>query len=126
MLFGDFWPKNHSDTSIRVVGTHKIKGRINLSLSQNTSKTGHCQAQYLRSRRSTRRFFGFIQPLLIYLSALQVNSAQKVAKKHIFGNLILPNFSYFGTKNGPFGLPSAARKKIFGVMGVYSYGPITQ
>ena len=91
-----------------------------------TSKTGRCQAQYLRSRRSTRRFFGFIQPLLIHLSALQVNSAQKVAKKHIFGNLILPNFSYFGTKNGPFGPPSVAGTKIFGVMGVYSYGPITQ
>ena len=63
----------------------------------------------------------------MYLSALEANSAQKLAKKkHIFGNLILPNFSYFGTKNGPFGPPSVARIKIFGVMGVYSYGPITQ
>ena len=125
-IFGYYWPIGHSNTSIRVGGTHKIKRRINLSLYQFTSKTGRCQAQYLRSRRSTRRFFGFIQPLLIHLSALQVNSAQKVAKKHIFGNLILPNFSYFGTKNGPFGPPSVARTKIFGVMGVYSYGPITQ
>ena len=62
----------------------------------------------------------------MYLSALEANSAQKLAKKHIFGNLILPNFSYFGTKNGPFGPPSAAGTKIFGVMGVSSYGPITQ
>ena len=62
----------------------------------------------------------------MYLSALEANSAQKLAKKHIFGNLILHNFSYFGTKNGPFGPPSVTRTKIFGVMGVYSYGPITQ
>ena len=62
----------------------------------------------------------------MYLSALEANSAQKLAKKHIFGNLILPNFSYFGTKNGQFGPHSAAGNKIFGVMGVYSYGPITQ
>ena len=62
----------------------------------------------------------------MYLSALEANSAQKLAKKYILGNLILPIFSYFGTKNGPFGPPSVARTKIFGVMGVYSYGPITQ
>ena len=62
----------------------------------------------------------------MYLSALEANCAQKLAKKHILGNLILPNFSYFVTKNGPFGPPSAAGTKIFGVMGVYSYGPITQ
>ena len=62
----------------------------------------------------------------MYLSALEANSAQKLAKRHILGNLILPIFSYFGTKNGPFGPPSAAGTKIFGVMGVYSYGPITQ
>ena len=62
----------------------------------------------------------------MYLSALEVNSAQKLAKKYILGNLILPIFSYFGTKNGPFGPPSTARTKIFAVMGVYSYGPITQ
>ena len=61
----------------------------------------------------------------MYLSALEANGAQKLAKKHILGNLILPNFSYFGTKNGPFGPPSAAGTKIFDVMGVYSYGPIT-
>ena len=58
---------------------------------------GRCQAQYLRSGESSRRFFGFIQPLLIYLSALKANSAQKLAKKYIFLNLILPIFSYFGT-----------------------------
>ena len=62
----------------------------------------------------------------MYLSALEANSAQKLAKKYILGNLILPIFSYFGTKNGPFGPPSAAGTKIFGVIGVYSYGPITQ
>ena len=62
----------------------------------------------------------------MYLSALKANSAQKLAKKHILGNLILPNFSYFGTKNGLFGPPSVARIKIVGVMGVYSYGSITQ
>ena len=62
----------------------------------------------------------------MYLSALEANSAQKFAKKHILGNLILPNFSHFGTKNGPFQPPSATRTKIFAVMGVYSYGPITQ
>ena len=62
----------------------------------------------------------------MYLSALEANSAQKLAKKHILGNLILPNFSYFGTKNGPFGPPSVVRNKIVGVMGVYSYGSITQ
>ena len=55
-----------------------------------------------------------------------MNDTQKFTKKHILGNLILPNFSYFGTKNGQFGPPSAARNKIFGIMGVYSYGPITQ
>ena len=33
----------------------------------------------------------------MYLSALKANSAQKLAKKHIFLNLILPNFSYFDT-----------------------------
>ena len=62
----------------------------------------------------------------MYLSALQANSAQKLAKKHISGKLILHNFSYFGPKNEPFGPPSVARIKIFGVIGVYSYGPITQ
>ena len=62
----------------------------------------------------------------MYLSPLKANSAQKLAKKHILGKLILPNFSYFGPQNGPFGLPSAARTKVFGVMGVYSYGLITQ
>ena len=56
----------------------------------------------------------------MYLSTLEAKSAQKLAKKHIFGNLILPNFSYFGTKNGPFGPPSVAGTKIFGVMGVSS------
>ena len=61
------------------------------------SKTVSCQAQYLRSGESTRRFYGFIQPLWMYLSVLKANSAQKLAKKHIFFNLILPNFSYFGT-----------------------------
>ena len=85
-----------------------------------TSKTVSYQAQYLRSGRYARWFYGFIQPLLMYyLSALEANSAQKLTKKHIFGNHILPNFSYFGTKNRPFGPPSAARTKIFGVMGVY-------
>ena len=62
----------------------------------------------------------------MYLSALEANSAQKLAKKYILGNLILPIFSYFGTKIVPFGPPSVARTKIFGIMGVYSYGPITQ
>ena len=62
----------------------------------------------------------------MYLSALEANSAQKLAKKHIFGNLILPIFSYFGTNNGLFGPPSAVRTKIVGVIGVYSYGSITQ
>ena len=33
----------------------------------------------------------------MYLSSLKANSAQKLAKKHILGNLILPNFSYFGS-----------------------------
>ena len=33
----------------------------------------------------------------MYLSALKANSAQKLAKKYIFLNLILPIFSYFGT-----------------------------
>ena len=91
-----------------------------------TSKTGRCQAQYLRSGRYTHWFYGFPQPLLMYLSGLKVNSAQKLAKKHILGNLILPNFSYFGNKTGPFGPPSMAGIKIFGLMGIYSYSPITQ
>ena len=71
--------------------------KTQIGLYQKTSKTGRFQAQYLRSGESTRRFYGFIQPLLIYLSALKANSAQKLAKKHTFLNLILPNFSYFGT-----------------------------
>ena len=71
--------------------------KTQISLYQKTSKTGRCQAQYLRSGESSRRFFGFIQPLSIYLSALKANSAQKLAKKYIFLNLILPIFSYFGT-----------------------------
>ena len=61
------------------------------------SKTVSCQAQYLHSGDSIRRFFGFIQPLSMYLSSLKANSAQKLAKKQIFLNLILPNFSYFDT-----------------------------
>ena len=61
----------------------------------------------------------------MYLSGLEAKMPNN-SQKHILGNLILPNFSYFGTKNGPFGPPSAARTKIFGVMGVSSYGPITQ
>ena len=49
----------------------------------------------------------------MYLSALEANSAQKFAKKHILGNLILPNISYFGTSK-----QAAARPNISALGGV--------